>query len=491
MTNDKVTVLVVGSGGREHVTAWKFLQSPRVEKLYVAPGNAGITALAWQDPRVEQVNARENDEVLALARERQIDLTFVGPESPLSSGIVDQFQAAGLDPSTGSGHRIFGPTRDAARLEYSKAYTKDLLARLGIPIPEHRNFDDPDAAKAYIERCDYPVVVKADGLAAGKGSLVCDDVPEAFDAVDTLMVERKFGAAGDRVVVEKRLYGTEASFFCFTDGNVIKPMAWARDYKPVYNGDRGPNTGGMGGYSPNDEISPGMVNKIMRRIARPLIDGFAREEGVVYKGILYIGLMLVEEGGELNPHVLEINIRMGDPEAQVIYPRLVTDFVDICEAGIHGELDNVDFVWSGDRYVGVCAVSGRYRGSKGWYKGYPERYGIGKPISGLDEIDDDVLIFHAGTRWDPEAGQFRVQGGRVLSVVAGKPTLAAARGRVYQELQKIQFKGIHYRTDIAADFAVPDGQVQLLEPPARSRKERYERLPVEDWSEHVNVATVR
>lgn len=456
MTGDKVTVLVVGSGGREHVTAWKFLQSPRVAKLYVAPGNAGITAMAWQDPRVEQVAARENDEVLALARERAVDITFVGPESPLSSGIVDQFRAEGL--------AIFGPTRAAARLEYSKAYAKDLMAKLKVPIPEHRIFDDPDAARAYIERQDDPVVVKADGLAAGKGSLVCDDVTDAFDAVDTLMVERKFGAAGDRIVIEQRLYGTEASFFCFTDGNVIKPLAWARDYKRVFNGDRGPNTGGMGGYSPNAEIDPGMVDKIMNRIARPLIDGLAREEGVVYKGILYIGLMLVEEGGELNPSVLEINIRMGDPEAQVIYPRLQTDFADICDAVIRGELDQLDFVWSNDAYVCVCATSGRYRGSKGWYQGYPDRYGIGKPISGLDKIDDDVLVFHAGTRWDPKAGKFRVHGGRVLSVVAGQPTLAAARDRVYQELQKVSFTGIHYRTDIAMD-----GRVPALEPPARSR----------------------
>ncbi len=456
MTKEKLTILVVGSGGREHVTAWKFLQSPRVAKLYVAPGNAGITALAWQDPRVERVDARENDELLALAKEKQVGLTFVGPESPLSGGIVDQFQAGGLT--------IFGPTQAAARLEYSKAYAKDLMARLGIPIPEHRNFDDPAEARAYIRSRDYPVVVKADGLAAGKGSLVCDDVADAFDAVDVLMVDRKFGAAGDRVVVEKRLYGTEASFFCFTDGKVIKPMAWARDYKPVFDGDRGPNTGGMGGYSPNQEIDPCMVDRIMHRIARPLIDGLAREEGVIYKGILYIGLMLVEEGGETNPYVLEINIRMGDPEAQVIYPRLKTDFVDICEAVVHGDLDQIDLIWSDDSYVCVCATSGRYRGSKGWYQGYPDRYGIGKPIHGLADMDDGVLVFHAGTRWDPGVGQFRVHGGRVLSVVAGEPTLAAARDRVYQELQKIRFDGIHYRTDIAADGPGP-----TLERAERSR----------------------
>jgi len=443
VTHSKVTVLLIGSGGREHVTAWKFLQSPRLGKLIVAPGNGGITALARQDARVEQVSTREDDHLLALAREKQVDFTYVGPESPLSRGLVDRFQAAGL--------KIFGPTQAAARLEWSKAYAKDLMARLGIPIPAYQHFDNPESALAYIKSREYPVVVKADGLAAGKGSLVCNDLEDAIAAVDTLMVERRFGAAGDRVVIEKRLYGTEASFFCFTDGQVIQPMAWARDYKPAYDNDLGPNTGGMGAYSPNEAIDPRMVDKIMHRIAKPLIEGLAREEGVVYKGVLYIGLMLVDEGGETNPYVLEINVRMGDPEAQVIYPRLETDFVDICEAGILGELDTIDFAWSRDYCVCVCAVSGPCRGKDGWYKGYPHRYRIGDPISGLDQIDDDVLVFHAGTRWDGQHGCLRVDGGRVLSIVALHPVLATARERVYQALGKINFKGIFYRTDIAAD----------------------------------------
>jgi len=443
--NHGLTVLLIGSGGREHVTAWKFLQSPHVGKLYVAPGNDGIAAVNGRDPRLERVPVRELEDLLRLAQEKEVDLTFVGPEQPLSSGIVDLFQAHGL--------AIFGPTQAAARLESSKAYAKDLMAALGIPIPEYRHFDDPDAARAYIRSRDYPVVVKADGLAAGKGSIVCNDTAEALAAVDTLMVERRFGAAGDRVVIERRLYGTEASFFCFTDGQVIKPMAWARDYKPVFDGDRGPNTGGMGCYSPNHEIDPGMVDKIMQRIALPLIEGLARREGVVYRGILYIGLMLVEEQGELNPYVLEINVRMGDPEAQVIYPRLETDFVEICQAGIRGELDGVDFSWSDDHYVCVCATSGRYKGRKGWYPGYPGRYGIGRPIRGLDQVSDAVLVFHAGTRWDPESGCFRVHGGRVLSIVAGDITLAAARERVYREMAKIHFDGIHYRRDIGLSFS--------------------------------------
>jgi len=435
-------VLIVGSGGREHVTAWKFAQSSQVKRLTVAPGNAGILAMSWNDPRVRLAPLDYGDDLLRFAQDENVDLTFVGPEKPLSAGLVDRFQAAGL--------RIFGPTQAAAQLESSKAYAKELMHALGVPVPEFRNFVSPEAARTYIRGLDYPVVVKADGLAAGKGSLVCDDTAQALQAVDALMVEKRFGDAGNCVVVEKRLYGREASFFCFTDGHTIRPMAWARDYKQAFDGDEGPNTGGMGGYSPNDEMDPTLVEKIMHRIALPLVHGLAEREGTAYRGILYIGLMLVEEAGELNPYVLEINVRMGDPEAQVIYPRLQTDLAEIAWACTDGDLDNLHFDWSDDHYLCVCATSGRVRGSKGWYKGYPGRYRIGQPISGLEEVDDDVLIFHAGTRWDEEAGCFRVQGGRVLAVVAGRPTLAEARRAAYREIEKIQFNGVRYRTDIGA-----------------------------------------
>lgn len=433
-------VLVVGSGGREHVTAWKFAQSPQVKRLTIAPGNAGILAMSWNDPRVQLAPLDAIDDLQRFAEEEGVDLTFVGPERPLSAGLVDRFQAAGL--------RTFGPTRAAARLEWSKAYAKELMSALGIPVPEFHNFLSPEAARAYIRSADYPVVVKADGLAAGKGSLVCDDTAQALQAVDTLMVEKRFGDAGNCVVVEERLYGIEASFFCFTDGHTIRPMAWARDYKAAFDGDEGPNTGGMGSYSPNDELDPALVEKIMHRIALPLVHGLAEREGTEYRGILYIGLMLVEEAGELNPYVLEINVRMGDPEAQVIYPRLQTDLAEIAWACTDSELGSLHLDWSADYFLCACATSGRYRGRKGWYKGYPLRYGIGQPISGLEDVSDDALVFHAGTRWDEGGGCFRVQGGRVLAVVAGRPTLDEARSAAYRELAKIDFKGIRYRGDI-------------------------------------------
>lgn len=433
-------VLVVGSGGREHVTIWKFLQSPQVEMLYVAPGNDGIGHLAEAEPRLERVAVRDNEEFLALAKEKAVDLTFVGPESPLSEGIVDLFGAHGL--------AIVGPTREAARLEYSKAYAKDVMASLGIPVATYRNFANYEQAKAYVAQCGYPVVVKADGLAAGKGSIVCSTEEEAFQAVDTCMVERKFGDSGNVVVVERRLYGKELSFFCFTDGTSIKPMAWARDYKPVFDNDEGLNTGGMGGYSPNEEVDPGLVHKIMNQVALPLVHGFKERYGIVYRGILYIGLMLVEEAGGWQPYVLEINVRMGDPEAQVIYPRLLTDFVDISLAMVREELDGLDYEWTEDHYICVCATSGRTKSKKGWYQGYPRRYAIKKPIEGLDELPADILVFHSGTCWDSERGQFLTDGGRVLSVVVGDPSLEKARRRVYEGLEKISFEGIHYRRDI-------------------------------------------
>jgi phosphoribosylamine--glycine ligase len=262
------------------------------------------------------------------------------------------------------------------------------------------------------------------------------------------MVERKFGDSGDVVVVEKRLYGRELSFFCFTDGATIKPMAWATDYKPVFDNDEGLNTGGMGGYSPNDEVDADLVHKIMDQIALPLVHGFKEHYGIVYKGILYIGLMLVEEDDGYQPYVLEINVRMGDPEAQVIYPRLLTDFVDISTAVVNEELEGLEYEWSDDYYICACVTSGRTKGKKGWYAGYPRRYAIKKPIEGLEELSADTLVFHSGTCWDEERGQFLTDGGRVLSVVIGDPSLEKARQRLYQEIEKIHFEGIHYRKDI-------------------------------------------
>lgn len=433
-------VLVVGSGGREHVTVWKFLQSPQLEMLYIADGNDGIGHLAEAEPRLERIPTRDIEGLLALAKEKEVDLTFVGPERPLSEGIVDLFEANGM--------AIVGPTQAASRLESSKAYAKDVMASLGIPVANYRNFDNPEDAKAYIKTVGYPVVVKADGLAAGKGSIVTSDEEEAFQAVETCMVDRKFAEAGDVVVVEQRLFGRELSFFCFTDGTTIKPMAWARDYKPIFDKDEGPNTGGMGGYSPNDEVDSGLVGKIMDQVALPLVHGFNERYGIAYKGILYIGLMLVEEGDGYQPYVLEINVRMGDPEAQVIYPRLLNDFVDISQAIVRGELESLEYEWTDDYYICACATSGRTKGKKGWYPGYPRRYAIKKPIDGLEELAADTLLFHSGTCWDEERGKFLTDGGRVLSVVIGDPDLEKARQRLYAEMEKISFDGIHFRTDI-------------------------------------------
>lgn len=433
-------VLVIGSGGREHVTVWKFLQSPQVKRLYIADGNDGIGHLAEAEPRLERCPVKQSEELLALAKEKSVDLTFVGPERPLSEGIVDLFTAHGL--------AIVGPSKEASRLESSKAYAKDVMTSLGIPVPTYHHFDNPKDAKSYIKQCGYPVVVKADGLAAGKGSIVTSTEEEAYQAVNTCMVEKKFGESGEVIVIERRLYGQELSFFCFTDGTAIKPMSWARDYKPVNDDDEGLNTGGMGGYSPNDEVDPGLVDKIMNKIALPLVHGCREKYSVVYKGILYIGLMLVEEDGQLEPYVLEINVRMGDPEAQVIYPRLLTDFVDVSRAIVDEELEGLEYEWSDDYYICVCATSGRTKGKKGWYQGYPRRYAIKKPIDGLDKVSSDTLVFHSGTCWDEELGQFLTDGGRVLSVVVGDPDLEKARQRVYQEMEKLSFEGIHYRRDI-------------------------------------------
>ncbi len=429
-------VLVIGSGGRDHCIAWKFAQSPRVKKLFVAPGNAGMVDVA------QCVPARGLDEWLDFAKNEKIDLTFVGPENPLSSGIVDLFEKEGL--------KIVGPTRDASKLEWSKCYTKELLRDIGVPVPEFQNFDDPDKAREYVRSVGYPVVVKADGLAAGKGSLVCSTVEEAEEAIHKLMEKKIFGDAGNRVDIEKRLYGRELSFFCFCDGYHVLPMVAAQDYKRAYDNDEGLNTGGMGSYSPHPWLTEEMTRKIMDVVINPLIKGFREKEGIPYKGILYAGLMMVEEEGEVNPYVLEINIRMGDPEAQVILPRLKTDIVDISEAIIEGKLNEIQLEWDPDYRLCLIAVSGRLKGKKGWYKGYPERYKIGEPITGLENVNESCLVFHSGTGRG-KTGELVTTGGRVLCIVSRGKTLAEAREIAYREMEKVHFKGMRYRSDIGQE----------------------------------------
>ena len=426
-------VLVIGSGGRDHAIAWKFAQSKRVKQLFVAHGNAGISQVATC------VNARAIEEMADFAAREGIDLTFVGPEKPLSAGIVDLFGRRGLP--------IIGPNQQASRLEASKCDTKIMLKELGIPVPEFGVFDDPDKARNYVRQVPYPVVVKADGLAAGKGSLVCDQVQDAEQAIHAIMEDRIFGDSGARVDIEKRLYGRELSFFCFTDGYSIIPMVAAQDYKRAQDQDQGKNTGGMGAYSPHPWLDEFLVEKIMTLVAEPLIHGVREKYGIVYRGILYAGLMLVGEGSEITPYVLEINIRLGDPEAQVILPRLETDLVDVCEAIFTGQLGKMELRWDPDYRLCLIAVSGPTKGKKGWYKGYPDRYKIEVPIQGLDQIDSRCLTFHSGTGRN-EKSQWITTGGRVLGIVSIGQTLAEAKELAYGEMKKIHFEGIYYRGDI-------------------------------------------
>lgn len=429
-------VLVIGSGGRDHAIAWKFAQSPRVKHVYVAHGNAGIARTATC------VDARTIEEMAAFAEKELIDLTFVGPEKPLSAGVVDLFERRGLT--------IVGPNRQASRLESSKCDTKILLRDLGIPVPEFEIFSDPQKARDYVHHVGYPVVVKADGLAAGKGSLVCDSIQDAHEAIHAIMEERVFGDAGIRVEIEKRLYGRELSFFCFTDGYSIVPMVAAQDYKRAREGDQGKNTGGMGAYSPHPWLDEALTRIIMTRVAEPLIHGIREKHGMLYRGILYLGLMLVKKGIDIVPYVLEINIRLGDPEAQVILPRLDTDLVDICEAILAGRLQETHPVWDPRYRLCLIAVSGPTKGKKGWYKGYPDRYKIGVPIHGLDRIDSRVLVFHSGTEIDSN-GHWVTTGGRVLCIVSRGRTLAEARTVALEEMGKISFEGLYFRSDIGLE----------------------------------------
>lgn len=429
-------VLVIGSGGRDHAIAWKFAQSDRVKQVFVAHGNAGIAEIATC------VDAQTVEAMADFAEKEKIDLTFVGPEKPLSSGIVDLFESRGL--------AIVGPSRRASRLESSKCDTKILLRELGIPVPEFAVFSDPELAKAYVRQVGYPVVVKADGLAAGKGALVCDGVEDAEEAVRAIMEERIFGDAGERVDIEQRLYGRELSFFCFTDGYTLVPMVAAQDYKRAQDNDTGKNTGGMGSYSPHPWLDESLVHKIMSQVAEPLIAGVREKYGFLYRGILYLGLMLTGEGENIVPHVLEINIRLGDPEAQVILPRLKTDLVDVCEAILNGRLQELQPEWDPRYRLCLIAVSGRTKGKKGWYKGYPERYKIGLPITGLDRISPECQVFHSGTGWD-EAGRLVTTGGRVLCLVSTGDTLAQAREIAYREMEKVSFEGLYCRSDIGRE----------------------------------------
>ncbi|HEY5647305.1 MAG TPA: phosphoribosylamine--glycine ligase [Pseudomonadales bacterium] len=416
-------VLVIGSGGREHALAWCAARSGTVSRVYVAPGNAG-TAMEEKCENVA-IGVEDFEELAEFARANGVSLTIVGPEVPLVAGICDFFAERGL--------RCFGPSRKAAQLEGSKSFTKDFLERHGIPTGAYRTFEHLDAAKAYVRQQGAPIVVKADGLAAGKGVVVAQSETEAMDALDSMLSGNAFGSAGARVVVEEFLAGEEASFICLCDGKTAVPFATSQDHKARDDGDKGPNTGGMGAYSPAPVVTPEVYRRVMAEVIEPTLRGMA-EDGAEYVGFLYAGLMIMPDG---SPKVIEFNCRFGDPEAQPVLMRLRSDLVALCERAIDGTLAGVTLDWDERVSLGVVMAAG----------GYPETYDKGDPISGLDDVvGPDVKVFHAGTRL--ENGTVVTNGGRVLCVVGLGKDVAAARLRAYQGVAAIDWRGRYYRSDI-------------------------------------------
>ncbi len=414
-------ILVVGSGGREHALVWKLKQSSGVDRIFCAPGNAGTEELG------ENVAIKANDfaALMQFVKQNAIGLTVVGPDDPLAAGIVDVFENEGL--------RIFGPTKSAARLESSKIFAKELMRAKRIPTARAAIFEKPEAATAFLKESRFPIVIKADGLALGKGVIVAKQVEEAEAAVTAMMTEGRFGEAGRRLLIEECLAGTECSLHALVDGANFRMLASARDHKRALDGDAGPNTGGMGAFSPANNFDAETQGQFEREVMRPLLDGL-REDGVTFRGLLFPGLMMTAEG----PRVLEFNCRFGDPETQVILPRLKTDLLPLLAATVDGELSSVQIEWDERPAVTVVMASG----------GYPEKYETGQPISGLEAAaSENVQIFHAGTR--RENGRVVTSGGRVLAVTALGETIALARDRAYAAVGKIHFEGCHYRRDIA------------------------------------------
>ncbi|UCE77730.1 MAG: phosphoribosylamine--glycine ligase [Gammaproteobacteria bacterium] len=418
-----MNLLIIGGGGREHALAWKAAQSPRVEKVFVAPGNAGTEA----EPGMENVSlaAEDIDGLLDFAKQEHIELTIVGPEAPLVGGVVDRFQAAGL--------RIFGPSAAAAELEGSKAFSKDFLARHRIPTAAYGSFTDLDQAIAYIREQGAPIVVKADGLAAGKGVILAETEQQAIDACRDMLAGNAFGEAGHRVVIEEFLSGEEASFIVMVDGEHVLPLATSQDHKARDDGDTGPNTGGMGAYSPAPVVTEALHRRIMDEVILPTVRGMA-DDGKPYTGFLYAGLMIGADGA---PRVLEYNVRFGDPETQPIMLRLQSDLVELCEAALDRRLDQVQAEWDPRVSLGVVLAAG----------GYPDSYAKGDVISGLDTVQGEgVKVFHAGTRRQGDA--VVTSGGRVLCVCALGDDVATAQRRAYAAVEKISWNGVYYRRDI-------------------------------------------
>ncbi len=417
-------ILLIGGGGREHALAWKLVQSPKVEKLFAAPGNPGMALL--QKCECINLNVDDLEGVADYAEEQSIDLTVVGPEAPLVAGLADVFKRRGLP--------VFGPSKDAAQLEGSKAFSKELMAKYNIPTAFFKICEDIETAKAYVEEKGAPIVVKADGLAAGKGVVVAMTKQEALDAIDEMMGDHKFGAAGARLVLEEYMEGEEASLLAFTDGKTVVPMIAAQDHKRVFDGDEGPNTGGMGTYAPAPVMTDVLRLKATELILKPVVEAMAKE-GMPYQGCLYAGLMI--KGDSVK--VVEFNCRFGDPETQVVLPLLDGDLAEIMLACATGTLDKAEVAWYNKAAVCVVMASG----------GYPESYEKGKEITGLAaaEEDKDVVVFHAGTK-DAE-GKIVTSGGRVLGVTAVDSSIKAARDRAYAAVEKIAFEKNFYRKDIA------------------------------------------
>ncbi|AYG99692.1 phosphoribosylamine--glycine ligase [Pectobacterium parmentieri] len=418
-----MNILVIGNGGREHALAWKAAQSPLAKQVYVAPGNAG-TAL---EPALTNIDIAATDipELVAFAQENHIDLTIVGPETPLVIGVVDAFQSAGL--------KIFGPSQAAAQLEGSKAFTKDFLARHNIPSAEYQNFTEVEPALAYVRSKGAPIVIKADGLAAGKGVIVAMTLQEAENAIQDMLAGNAFGDAGHRIVVEEFLDGEEASFIVMVDGKNVLPMATSQDHKRVGDKDTGPNTGGMGAYSPAPVVTDEIHQRVMDQVIWPTVNGMAAE-GNTYVGFLYAGLMISADG---QPKVIEFNCRFGDPETQPIMLRLRSDLVELCLAGCDGTLDQKDSVWDERPSLGVVLAAG----------GYPSDYNTGDVISGLPQQDaEDGKVFHAGTKLN--GINVVTNGGRVLCVTALGNTVAEAQQRAYEIAAGIQWQGVFCRKDI-------------------------------------------
>ena len=417
-------VLVIGGGGREHALAWKLIQSPRCTQVYVAPGNPGTL----NEPNIENVDIGVEDipGLVIFAKDNDIELTIVGPEVPLVMGVVDAFIEAGL--------RCFGPTKDAAQLEASKSFTKDFLARHQIPTAAYKVFTEVSPAIAYIKQQGAPIVVKADGLAAGKGVIVAQTEQQAIDAIEDMLSGNAFGMAGHQVVIEEFMTGEEASFIVMVDGEHILPLATSQDHKARDNGDKGPNTGGMGAYSPAPVVTPEVHNRIMTEVIEPTVKGMAAD-GRPYTGFLYAGVMIDPQGA---PRVVEYNCRFGDPETQPILMRLQSDLVTLCEAALDGQLETVDAVWDPRAAVGVVLVAG----------GYPNAYQKGDVINGLDVADtDETKVFHAGTAM--QNNKVVTAGGRVLCATALGETVAEAQSLAYKTVNNIDWQDMYYRTDIA------------------------------------------